>query len=45
MRANYSREDLLNLCDLASVPEDRWGDRDSAGAQKQIGECAMLSDE
>ena len=37
-----SREDLIQLCDLAIVPEQRWLNRDSAIAQTQIGQCRQL---
>jgi hypothetical protein len=38
----YSREVLVDLCERAAVPVDHWHDRDSAGAQKQVGEALML---
>lgn len=38
----FSREDLLNICQRASVPHQKWYDRDSADAQRQVGECLML---
>lgn len=37
-----ARDILLNICRQAFVPEDRWHDRDSAGAQRQLGECYAL---
>ena len=38
----YTREELVEICELASVPQDSWLNRDSAGAQRQVGECLML---
>jgi len=37
-----TREELISICERASVPEDEWRDRDSEGAQRQVGECLML---
>lgn len=39
MKTDYSREDLISICERAVVPECKWHDRDSAEAQKQIGQC------
>lgn len=38
----FDRESLIALCSLASVPEKKWRNRDSQGAQRQLGECMML---
>lgn len=37
-----SREELIALIDRATVPESEWRDRDSAGAQRQLGEGRAL---
>ena len=37
-----SREDLIAICERASVPQERWRDRDSSGAQLQIGQAYAL---
>lgn len=37
-----TREQLVELCDSAVVAEKRWTNRDSAGAQRQIGELRSL---
>jgi len=37
-----SREDLVSLCDRGLVPQAGWNDRDSAGAQIQLGSCRAL---
>lgn len=42
MANELTRETLIGLCEAGSVPESRWSDRDSAGAQLQLGECLML---
>lgn len=36
------RESLIQLCTDGVVPERLWHDRDSADAQKQLGEALML---
>lgn len=36
------RESLIGLCGRAVVPYEHWCDRDSAAAQRQVGECAAL---
>jgi len=36
------REDLLSMIEKAFVKEDLWHNRDSASAQKQLGECYAL---
>ena len=38
----YTRKKLIEICELASVPQDSWLNRDSASAQRQVGECLML---
>ena len=37
-----TRDELIDLCMRGSVPQDRWHDRDSARAQRQLGECLAL---
>lgn len=37
-----TREELLSLCERGVVPEKKWWDRDSASAQRQLGECRAL---
>ena len=36
------RAELIALCEAASVPQDSWSNRDSKGAQTQVGEALML---
>ncbi|WP_226035720.1 hypothetical protein [Aquibacillus saliphilus] len=36
------RQELIDLCEKAIVSEDKWGNRDSASAQRQIGELWAL---
>jgi len=40
--AEDTREELIALCEAALVPESEWRNRDSAGAQRQIGEAWAL---
>lgn len=37
-----TRDELIDLCIRGSVPQDRWCNRDSASAQRQLGECLAL---
>lgn len=40
--ATYTREDLISLCEQGAAPEAGWHDRDSAEAQRQMGEAWAL---
>ncbi len=42
MKKNYSREELLEICEKAFVPQEEWHDRDSAEAQLGVGKCLAL---
>lgn len=42
MPRDPSRKFFLDLCDRALVPQERWHDRDSEGAQRQVGEARQL---
>lgn len=42
MQTDYSRDDLLAICERAFVPQAKWHDRDSSAAQRQLGECYAL---
>ena len=37
-----SRDSLVYLCERGVVPHEHWRDRDSASAQRQLGECLAL---
>lgn len=39
---DYSREDLIAICERSAVPEGKWSDRDTEGAQRQMGQCWAL---
>lgn len=39
---DVTREELISICERASVPQEKWHDRDSESAQRQVGECLML---
>ncbi|BBZ65801.1 hypothetical protein MINS_12300 [Mycolicibacterium insubricum] len=39
---SYTRSQLLTICRRASVPESKWHNRDSADAQRQLGEAYAL---
>ena len=38
----YTREDLIKICEQAFVPENMWHDRDSESSQRKLGECYAL---
>jgi hypothetical protein len=40
--ARPTRDDLIALCERGIVPESKWTDRDSAGAQMQLGKAWAL---
>lgn len=42
MAVRFTREHLIAIAEAAIVPESQWHDRDSQGAQKQVGECWAL---
>lgn len=41
-KTDYTREELIKLCQRAIVPQDDWANRDSAGAQRKAGEAWTL---
>jgi hypothetical protein len=38
----YTRQNLIQLCDDAVVVQSEWSNRDSADAQKQVGQIRQL---
>ena len=42
LKKDYTREELIALCERAIVAEDLWSNRDSATAQQKIGRCWAL---
>lgn len=38
----YAREDLLAICERSFVAHAAWSNRDTADAQRQLGECYAL---
>lgn len=42
IKTDYSREELLSICDRSFVDHDKWSDRDTAQMQRQLGECYVL---
>lgn len=41
-RTDYSREELVAICEQAVVPESKWCNRDSPGAHEQLGLCWVM---
>ena len=39
VKTDYTREELIAICEQAVVPEEKWRNRDSPSAQRQIGEA------
>lgn len=42
MSGTISREHLIELCTDGVVPQGQWSNRDTAGAQRQLGEARAL---
>jgi len=42
IKVDYTREELIAICEAAIVPMKHWYDRDSASAQRQVGDCWVL---
>lgn len=42
MKTDYTREELIKICEKAIVPESKWSDRDSASSIRQVGDCWAL---
>lgn len=42
MSDEYTRDDLIAICEQAIRPQTCWRDRDSQGAQRQVGEAWAL---
>ncbi len=42
IKINYTKEDLLLMCDRALVTQDKWSDRDSHSSQVKVGELRQL---
>lgn len=36
---DYTREELIAICEAGVVPHEHWSDRDSAGAQQKLGQA------
>lgn len=41
-KKEYTREELIAICERAFVPQEHWWDRDTAGAQIKMGSCLAL---
>ena len=42
MQTEFTREELIDICERAVVPVKQWGNRDSASAHLQLGQCTVL---
>ncbi len=42
MKTDYTREELIQICEQAIVPEEKWGNRDSPDSMDQLGRCAVF---
>lgn len=42
MRTDYTREELVAICERAVVPVEKWRNRDSASAQNGVGQAWVL---
>ncbi len=41
-KSDYTRDELIAICERGIVPQEQWLNRDSAGAQRQLGEAWSL---
>lgn len=41
-KQKYSREKLIDICERAFVPQEKWSNRDTARSQIGIGSCYAL---
>lgn len=42
VRADYTREELIAICERAVVPMGKWRNRDSPSAHENLGLCAVM---
>lgn len=42
MKTEYTREELIKICEKSFVPQSKWWDRDSASSQLGLGKCYAL---
>ncbi|MBA2678645.1 MAG: hypothetical protein H0U76_09680 [Ktedonobacteraceae bacterium] len=42
IKIDYTREELIVLCELAIIPEESWRHIDTSSGQKKIGNCWAL---
>lgn len=41
-KTDYTREELVAICEKAIVLQDKWSNRDSESSQKRVGRCWRL---
>lgn len=42
IKTDYTREELISICERAIVPQSKWENRDSEQAQAGVGRCWQL---
>jgi len=42
VKTKYKREELIDICERAFVPQSKWLDRDSCKSQTKLGSCLAL---
>lgn len=42
MKTDYTREELIAICERAVVPIDKWSDRDSPSSHEKLGLCWVM---
>ena len=42
VRVDYTREELITICERGVIPEKKWRNRDSCEAHRQLGSCWAL---
>ena len=41
-KTDYTREELIAICEQAVVPVDKWGNRDSPSSHEKLGLCMVM---
>lgn len=42
IKTDYTREELIAICERAVVPHNKWSDRDSPSAHENLGLCWVM---
>jgi len=42
VKTDYTREELIQICERAVVPIEKWGNRDSPSSHEKLGVCSVM---